>query len=467
MLDSALRRTDFPITALAWQRRRRPGALCLALALGASAALPAGGAQRIQPRSAPTRTERPGEFEGKTAGDWLQALQEPSPHVYVPAVGALSRIRPVTPETVAALDQLARGADLLVRRRALLVLAGLGPEAKGAFPAILAVLQDDNAEVRRLAASALGRVPAETRDDRLGLVATLRHRDHYARDQATLALGNLGAGAADVAPDLGRLVEHPSDPVRHEALRTLARMGPEAALPVLIPYLTHRDPAVRLEAARTVAGFGAAAGAAVPTLIAMLDDHEGRYLALDTLGRLGAASQPAIPRLIALLDEPDPSREIRTRVARVLARNSPAARGALPTLRAELAGLGLVEATGGYRDALTTAIREMAGDGDPALIAYAERLARALGGWDAWTRVEAARALAPLGPAAGPAVPALRRALLTDAQPKIRALAAEALGAVGPRARVALPDLQQALGDSDETVRRQAGRAIQSVGPGP
>ena len=270
-----------------------------------------------------------------------------------------------------------------------------------------------------------------------------------------------------MAPELGRLIEHPSDPVRHAALRTLARIGPEAALPILIPYLSHREPAVRMWTAQTVGGFGAAAEPAAPTLMAMLGDHESRYLAIETLGRLGPASRPAIPRLIAMLDEPDPSWELRWRAVRVLGQNGPAARPALPKLQTELAGARLVEATGRYRDALATAIREIAGEGDPALVAYAERLARALSSGDAWTRVEAARALAPLGSAAGPAVPALRRALRTDAQPKIRALAAEALAAVGPQARVALPDLEKALGDPDPSVRQGATRAIKSLGAGP
>src|SRR5574341_1948127 len=146
-----------------------------ALALAAGAVVPALGAQVIRSRPAPTKTERPGEFEGKPASDWLQALQDPAPQVHHRAMRALSEIRPVAPETVAALAQRVRGADLQVRRRALQVLSRLGPEAKGAFPAVLAALQDGDPEVRRLAASALGEVPAETRNDRLGLVATLRH----------------------------------------------------------------------------------------------------------------------------------------------------------------------------------------------------------------------------------------------------------------------------------------------------
>ncbi|MBI4572859.1 MAG: HEAT repeat domain-containing protein [candidate division NC10 bacterium] len=111
-------------------------------------------------------------------------------------------------------------------------------------------------------------------------------------------------------------------------------------------------------------------------------------LALHTLARLGPVSQPAIPRLIAMLDEPDPSRELRSRAARVRGQN-------------------------------------------------------------------------------GPALPALRRSLLTDDQPKVRALAADALGAMRPRAHVALPDLGKALGDPDPAVRRQATRAIKSIGSGP
>lgn len=76
----------------------------------------------------------------------------------------------------------------------------------------------------------------------------------------------------------------------------------------------------------------------------------------------------------------------------------------------------------------------------------------------------AASELARWGPAAAPAVPALRRALRYPYSSDARDAAAEALGAIGPAAAEAIPDLVEALEDDYWVIRAQAAYALGSIG---
>ena len=67
-------------------------------------------------------------------------------------------------------------------------------------------------------------------------------------------------------------------------------------------------------------------------------------------------------------------------------------------------------------------------------------------------RISACMELESLGPAARPAIPALRRAL-RDNDATVRILAASTLGGLGPAAATAVPDLVAALKDKNEYVR--------------
>lgn len=71
-------------------------------------------------------------------------------------------------------------------------------------------------------------------------------------------------------------------------------------------------------------------------------------------------------------------------------------------------------------------------------------LIKALGNPDAGLRVQAARALAVIGPKAGAAVPSLI-SLLSDDDEAVRRAAARALGQIGPAARDAIPSLIRLL----------------------
>ena len=93
-------------------------------------------------------------------------------------------------EAQQALDQLSAW-DAATRRFGLQTLGLLGPAAFEQLPDMLRLLEDEDLEVRRAAANAVGRV---------------------------------GGGA----PDLGRALKDPEAPVRCEAAVALGRLGAQA-----------------------------------------------------------------------------------------------------------------------------------------------------------------------------------------------------------------------------------------------
>ena len=82
---------------------------------------------------------------------------------------------------------------------------------------------------------------------------------------------------------------------------------------------------------------------------------------------------------------------------------------------------------------------------------------------DSNDRISACMALEKMGPAARPAIPALRRTL-RDEEVTVRILAASTLGGLGPDAATAVPDLVAALQDKNEYVRVFAVTALGKIG---
>lgn len=78
-------------------------------------------------------------------------------------------------------------------------------------------------------------------------------------------------------------------------------------------------------------------------------------------------------------------------------------------------------------------------------------------------RISACMALEKMGPAARPAIPALRQTL-RDEDVTVRILAASTLGGLGPDAAASVPDLIAALNDKNEYVRVFAVTALGKIG---
>jgi HEAT repeats len=107
---------------------------------------------------------------------------------------------------------------------------------------ITLVLEDEHADVRGLAASALGRLGGPEAG---GVLAeALSDRDWRVRGRAAWALGAAWGDQA-VAPLTGLLIEERARSVRRVAAYTLSRIQGDAARDALEPLREDRDPAVR------------------------------------------------------------------------------------------------------------------------------------------------------------------------------------------------------------------------------
>jgi len=114
-----------------------------------------------------------------------------------------------------------------------------------AFPTLLALLRDDDKDLRDDAASALSSI-ADPRDNRRddetdeqaqarvqpprdALLAALNDQDELIREGAARALKELGQ---DIVPELVGVLNNPSPVVRLQATRILGRIGNEASLAI-------------------------------------------------------------------------------------------------------------------------------------------------------------------------------------------------------------------------------------------
>lgn len=209
------------------------------------------------------------------------------------------------------------------RARAAEVLGGL--EDPDVTDALVRLLHDRDAEVRQVAARALGRsgdprgaapvlgcirhrsVPPRVVSQallRLGagghpaLVAALDMPDELSRAVAVEILGLSGAVAA--APNVARcLREDPSIEVRIRAARALGKVGARSSLDALLDATEAGQPAgLRAVAARALGDLGHPG--AIPTLRALLDDpvHRVASNAGRALAALGSAGNGALQEVV-------------------------------------------------------------------------------------------------------------------------------------------------------------------------
>jgi HEAT repeat protein len=168
-----------------------------------------------------------------------------------------------------------RAAEPIIRRRALLLLAELFPEAVVDLEAVALCLGDRCWPVREAAVSALRRL------DRQGLCAERLQRS---------------------------ALRDPEPQVRAAAVPALT---PDA-VPVLAEALRHRRWKVRWRATQALGGLPGADELVVDALCQALADSDARVrrAALIGLGTRGTAAQRAIPAMQARLGEKDP--KVRT-----------------------------------------------------------------------------------------------------------------------------------------------------------
>jgi HEAT repeat protein len=168
-------------------------------------------------------------------------------------------------------------------------------------------------------------------------------------------------------------------------------------------------------AASALGELGLKAKAAAPQLHAALKNPEVRGIAAHALAEIDANSLENITALIDLLKN-DPHKEARRSAAASLGKIGPAAKAAIPELRAALQG----DAKGGWWVAADALAKIGGAEVVPVLI-------EALANPDDDIRLTSMRALGNLGVVARPALMPLAKARQEDPRASNRAAAAEAL----------------------------------------
>ena len=136
-------------------------------------------------------------------------------------------------------------------------LGRLGPAAREAAPALLAMLNDTglNSNVGAAAAEAFGQIAP---DPVAGLTLALKDGDAEAGSNAASALGNFGPAAREAVPLLIGAAKAGNPGLRQSSIRALGKIGPEAkaAVPVLAGALKAGDPLSRSYAAEALERIG-------------------------------------------------------------------------------------------------------------------------------------------------------------------------------------------------------------------
>lgn len=225
---------------------------------------------------------------------FIPRLQDPDAQPRRTACAVLGSLGPVAKPAVPALLALVYDLDELVRRNALMALASIGIPSPPIVAALLEGLRDSSSLVRQTAATQFAFTIPLTQPVRAALTTLLNDPD---RSMATLARSALDKARPDDAAQLeslGIMVQHSG--ARDYALHQLAQLGPaadDALLPVL-PLLQDDRPFVRYLAAEAIGAMGPAAKQALQALQQRREDSDPvvREAVADAITGIEAAMLP-------------------------------------------------------------------------------------------------------------------------------------------------------------------------------
>jgi HEAT repeat protein len=358
-----------------------------------------------------------------------------------------------------------RDPQAKVRRSAAFALGRLGFSARQSVPDLTKLLRnDDSAEVRDMAAAAIGDIAKAIGDGDRSLWGSVnrelsdalkKDKDPHVRRSAAYALGAFGAQAAEAVDTLRAALQDKDASVRQNAAWALGQIGEEAgkAVESLCGCLGDGDALVRRDAAGALGGMGKAGGQAVARLIGMVkseSDGVAKKTALDSLAQIVTPENKEAARgLDQLLADKDP--EIALSAALILARiGGEEATGALPVLRASLK-----DPDAHVQELASAALVNLGPSAEPAMYDLADTLSNSAN--PPIVRRNAALAISHIGTAAKPVVPALAEALKSDEPLQVRQYAAEALAQLRfPANEKALPTILATIQrDTDPLVRQR------------
>lgn len=326
-------------------------------------------------------------------------------------------------KTVAQWTELLQSGNARERGNAVAALATFGARASVAAPNLIELLDDPDANVRLQTTLALAIIGKEALPS---LRLALQSKNPLMRMGAALTLGHMDAAAAPLVPELRQLLEDPEVSVRCHAAQALWRIDAKAdvVLPTFIAALkSSQDHNVQMGVLSTLSQMGDAADPALPALKEVLKNStEGqvRLAAALAVWNLDNDAALVVPVLETLLD--NKSAGYRYDAAHALGEIGKAAQAALPALAKTL------------RDSDESVVQQAAAAMSQIGARAVPLLIDAIAADNATARRSAVVALGNIGTEAKAAVPVLRAAATSDADPVMRLLARSALGEIDPAA---------------------------------
>ncbi|MDA1274684.1 MAG: HEAT repeat domain-containing protein [Verrucomicrobia bacterium] len=241
----------------------------------------------------------------------IRALRVPNKRISEQAMNSLILIR--GERTVAFLAEMLREPELRLTILAARTLAGIGPQARAAVPALVEAAQSAEAAGMISIVDALGRIQPSNSEVSSILRTALHNADASVRARAAEGLNRSAATAGPLVPALIETLNDPFDEVRRSATIALGTIAAQnehlipLIIPALITRLEDRDFLARLFAAQGLARLGPAAATAVTALTAALkDSHPGvRSCAAFALGAIGPSARSAQSELEILFADSD------------------------------------------------------------------------------------------------------------------------------------------------------------------
>lgn len=323
--------------------------------------------------------------------------------------------KPALPGLIAALQ------DDEAAKYACLVLAEIGPDAADAIPALAERLKiEQRPEVRQQIVMALGAIGSAAAVPTLS--AELTDRRETTRVAAAFGLGRIGPAAKTADAELTKAMTHDDPVLRAVSAWARVKINPadqaakDQAVTILTESLISKNPLARTAAFRALADLRPGPDRVLPALAKHLQSKDKAVVA-EALQALAALGEPAVPALIKALQLP----EHRPLAASILAQIGPPAKAAVP---------GLIEV--------------VANDASPV------------------AKREALLALGCIGEGAAAAAPAATAAL-ADRHEKVMLAACFALSKFGPAAKPAIPALKKLASDKDDLVRQEATKALSAI----
>lgn len=183
-------------------------------------------AEISQTENAPSVEPVDPQIEVKTVFQKLMEIRdEPDPDEWTKADQQLSAFgKTAVPTLIAELSN----PEIPARELASMYLAGLGPEAKEAAPALENALEDESPFIQVNAASTLTHF-SDYRDKAIPVLITLtKHQDPNTRLTAIYALGNLDSPSEDQLIALKTALNDPDESVQLATVKILGQIGQPA-----------------------------------------------------------------------------------------------------------------------------------------------------------------------------------------------------------------------------------------------